>query len=269
MRAHTSIDSHSLSTIGDRMQKILVIEDSADAFQLIQRSLGEDFSLTWFNTLAAGQRAVAAEKFDLVLLDLTLPDGDGLHFCSLLRADEKYDQLPVIILSARNTTAEQIVAFRVGADDYVKKPFSAEELKARISAKLRKKTNRESESFTIRAGDIEIDQSTHQVWIGSGSERESVPFTALELKMLMYFCRQKNKVLDRNEILDAIWGTSVHVYARNVDTHVSKLRKKLGPCGDYIQSAHGRGYQFVPPEPAPFTGFAESGSIFFNTLQSC
>jgi two-component system, OmpR family, phosphate regulon response regulator PhoB len=243
-----------------RMKKILAVEDTTESYQLIQRCLGDDYQLTRAINLKEAEANLLRDRFDLLLLDLQLPDGDGLHLCSMLRASERFDQLPVIILSARSATVDKVMAFSIGADDYLAKPFAPEELQARVAAKLRAKEVKETRAFTIQVGELEIDQTSQRVTIKNEEVREDVALTALELKILMFLSRQKKRVLTRNEILDAVWGQNVHVFARNVDTHVSKLRKKLGRLGHYIQSAHGKGYCFTPPEGKPFSGLPFSSS---------
>ena len=230
------------------MKKILIVEDCDHSFILIKRCLQELYHLVQAKSLAGAQAQLASGRFDLVLLDLHLPDGDGLQLCSTLRTSEAYDRLPIIVLSARTTTPDQVAAFACGADDYVYKPFAPEELQARVGAKLREKAAKEALEFKIRVGDLEIDQAAQRVVIRKNGKTEEVILTALELKILMLLSKQKNRVLSRNEILDMIWGNNVHVFARNVDTHISKLRKKLGDLACYIKSAHGKGYSFAPPE---------------------
>ncbi|MES2962682.1 MAG: response regulator transcription factor [Bdellovibrionota bacterium] len=242
------------------MKKILVVEDSIDSLQLVVRRLKPGYQLVHAPTLKIAESLLAAELFDLVLLDLSLPDGDGHHLCSSMRTNERYDHVPIIVLSARFSILDKIMAFSVGADDYVTKPCDPEELHARIAANLRARKSKESKAVAIQIGELEIDQVSHRVTIKHEGRSESLSLTALELKILMYLSKQKKRIVSRSEILDSVWGQNVHVFARNVDTHISKLRKKLGRLGPYIQSTHGRGYSLAPPDPKPSSGLPFAGS---------
>ena len=230
------------------MHNVLLVEDSPDAFHLVKRALGAAIRLEWAKTLAEASQALQKKAFDLILLDVTLPDGDGYRLCSILQTDDQLKNVPVIFLTAKNTISDKVLGFSVGADDFISKPFDALELKARVDSRLRRRDRERSESDVIRLGDIEINKSLQKVQILEAGQSLDVDLTPIEFKLLIFLCKEINKVYSRDEILNSVWGEAIHVYARSVDTHISKLRKKLGPRSNCIESVHGSGYRFVIDE---------------------
>jgi two-component system, OmpR family, phosphate regulon response regulator PhoB len=227
--------------------KVLLVEDHVDAYQLVQRALGTRVQLEWAKTQKEAAAALEKKDFDLILLDVMLPDGDGFHLCSILQAHEKWCNIPVIILSAKNTVPDKVLGFSVGADDFIAKPFDALELRARVDAKLRKRERDMVAADTIVFDDLEINKSTQRVSLNEEGRTSEIDLTPIEFKLLLFLANRANTVVTRDQILDTVWGESVHVYSRSVDTHISKLRRKLGTKGQYIQSAHGAGYRFATP----------------------
>jgi two-component system phosphate regulon response regulator OmpR len=233
------------------MNKILLVEDSIDAYQLVDRALGSSYELHWAQNLQDAFQAVKNHTFDLILLDVMLPDGDGFKLCSVLQTDESHAQTPVIFLTAKNSVSDKVLGFSVGADDYIPKPFDPIELKARVESKLRKKQRDAVQADIIKVGEIEINKSTQSIRIKGQPESERVELTPIEFKILLLFAKAPGKVFSRDEILNQVWGESIHVYTRSVDTHVSKLRKKITPYSNYIQSVHGSGYRFYVEKNDP------------------
>jgi two-component system phosphate regulon response regulator PhoB len=230
------------------MHKILVVEDSAEAYHLVHSALGSLYKLDWAKTRKDAARMLEKTVYDLILLDGTLPDGDGFQLCSLLQAHEAWATIPVILLTARTTVMDKVMAFSVGADDFVSKPFEPLELRARIEAKLRRRERQIRASDVIICGDFEIDKRTQRAVINENGGSRELILTPIEFKMLLLFASKPDIVHSRDKILDAVWGSNVHVYARSVDTHVSKLRRKLGSKQDCIVSVHGTGYRMLAPE---------------------
>ncbi len=237
---------------GTEMHRLLVVEDSYEVFELIKRSLGTAYRIYWVKTVGEASRCLDSKQFDLILLDVILPDGDGFKLCSVLRANDEFAQTPIVFLTAKNTVTDKVFGFSVGGDDFITKPFDGTELKVRVDAKIRRRMQDLERSQVLRAGDLEINKDTQKVSIHETSldavKTTEVDLTPLEFKLLFLLARQPNKVISRDMILQTIWGEDIHVYSRSVDTHVSKLRKKLGPRSNYINSIHGSGYQFVLPE---------------------
>ncbi|RYZ82973.1 MAG: response regulator transcription factor [Proteobacteria bacterium] len=142
------------------------------------------------------------------------------------------------------------MAFSVGADDFVTKPFEMLELRARVESKLRKRERATQELDVIRCGPLELNKTTQRAYKTDGGEKQEIDLSSLEFKLLLYFATNPDVVLSRDRILDSVWGEGRYVDARAVDTHVSKVRKKLGLAGDVISSVHGTGYRFsVEAEP--------------------
>ncbi len=229
------------------MHKILLVEDSVDAYNLVKRALGTA-QLEWAKSLAEATRLLQTKQYDLILLDIMLPDGDGYRLCSVLQTNDQLNNCPVIFLTAKNSTLDKVMGFSVGADDFISKPFDPLELKARVDAKLRKRERDMIESDMIRVGDIEINRNTQRVSINQNGTSENIDLTPIEFKLLVMLSKEPNTVHTRDQILNHVWGESIHVYGRSVDTHISKLRKKLGPKADYIESVHGSGYRFAVNE---------------------
>ncbi len=225
--------------------KILVVEDSAESFQLVKRALGTGYMLECAPSLAEGVRMLNKIAYDLVLMDVMLPDGDGFGLCSILQSSDELKNIPIIFLTAKNSISDKVLGFQVGAEDFICKPFDPLELRARLESKLRKRERERHDSDIIRAGDLEINKSTQHVTIHEGSSPHRLDLTQIEFKLLVFLAKDPNVVFSRDEILNAVWGQSIHIYSRSVDTHISKLRKKLGHYDCYIESVHGTGYRFV------------------------
>ncbi|HVK62614.1 MAG TPA: response regulator transcription factor [Bdellovibrionales bacterium] len=226
------------------MAKILVVEDSSESYQLIHRMLSGSAHLDWAKTQKEAAALLEKKEFDLILLDVVLPDGDGYQLCSLIQAHEKWNLTPIIFLTAKNSVSDRVLGFAIGADDFVSKPFDALELKARIDSKLRKRERALNDLDNIRIGALEINKSSQRVFVSENGESRQLDLTPLEFKILLLLASKPNVVVTRDEILDSVWGKNVHVYSRSVDTHMSKLRKKLEEHSHYISSVHGSGYRF-------------------------
>lgn len=223
---------------------ILLIEDSKEIYQMINQSLSRMAEIFWAPTLKEGRSILKDNTIDLLLLDLELPDGNGIELCEELQSS--HPELPIFLLTAHDQLSDKVLGFSAGADDYITKPFNSLELKARIEAKLKKLDILLKSSDVLDWKEISINKSSQTLRVLNNEVWEDVDLTALEFKLLMYFAINEGKVLKREDILDEIWGEDIHVYARSVDTHVSKLRKKLLGASEIIESVHGVGYKFSP-----------------------
>lgn len=225
--------------------KILLVDDSKEVFRMVTQALGGPLiNLVWAEDLKTAEEALEKEQFDLVLLDIGLPDGSGLSLCTKILG--QWPQLPIFLLTANDDLKDKVLGFSAGADDYITKPFDLLELKARVEAKLKKNAVIQLGQDLLSWEKITIDRKKQIVKVKTGDEFVEVDLTSLEFKILSYFADFPGEVLARDKILDEIWGKDVHVYARSVDTHVSKLRRKLGDELTLIESVHGTGYRFVP-----------------------
>lgn len=230
--------------MGEKMYRILLVEDSKEIHQMVAQTTAPMAELTWASTVQEAGKALTGHTFDLIILDVELPDGNGIEFCTQLQST--HAQIPIFILTAHTDLSEKVLGFSAGADDYITKPFSPLELRARLEARLRKSKLRETLSDTYKWKELQISKSRQEVSIQEAGGLQKVDLTALEFKILLYFAIRPGEVIARDQMLNDIWGEDIHVYHRSVDTHVSKLRKKLGCVSHIVESIHGSGYKFNP-----------------------
>lgn len=222
------------------MKKILLIEDDADLYSLIQYNLEkEGFQFAGSQTGKGAIDLCRREKPDLVILDIMLPDSDGLDICKRIRAHPELSHLPVIFLTARASETDRIVGLELGANDYIVKPFFVRELIARIKIHFR---GAQVPSKVLKAGQLEVDGTRCQVHL-SGRE---VSLTATEFRLLEFLMSRPGIVFSREQLLDAVWGHDRAVTDRTVDVYVLRLRQKIEmeEGRSYIRSVRGFGYSF-------------------------
>lgn len=222
---------------------ILIIDDEPDLVEALEYALTQGhFQVRVASMGTDGLRQALAEPLpDLVLLDLMLPDVAGIEVCRQLRADLRTCDLPVIIMSARASEIDRVVGFEVGADDYIAKPFSIRELILRIRAVLRRRHAGVTDLPPIQIGRMRIDVDAHRVWV-DGQERA---LTSLEFRLLWLLFVRRGRVQTREALLNEVWGVNSDVSVRSVDTHIQRLRKKLGEAGEYVQTLRSVGYRFI------------------------
>jgi two-component system phosphate regulon response regulator PhoB len=222
--------------------KILVVDDEPDALEVLGFKLRE----AGYTPLFAkdGHRALTAardEKPDLIVLDLMLPEVDGLEVCKILRRDAATAAIPVIMLTARATEMDRVLGLELGADDYVTKPFSPRELVIRIRKLLARSKLAEEPSAQLRLGEIEIDVPRHTVRVGG----IPVVLTATEFRLLEILARRRGRVQSRDRLLQDVWGYENPIDSRTVDTHMRRLREKLGDSAGQLETVRGVGYRFA------------------------
>ena len=229
------------------MKKILVIEDEEDLNQTLSFNLeNEGYKVT--SALKGSEALEILENSpppDLVILDLMLPDMPGLDICRHIRSKENLKNISVIIVTAKGEEVDRVVGFELGADDYIVKPYSVRELMLRIQAQLRRNDSSEvieenSEEGNISFKDLLIDNSKHKVFLSD----KKISLTAKEYTLLKYLLTKADKVQTRDILLDKVWGYDNSVTTRTVDTHVKRLRSKLGKYGKNIETIRGVGYIF-------------------------
>ncbi len=226
------------------MKPILIIEDEKDIVDLIDYHLKQaGFIVIKAYDGASGLDKARKEKPDLIILDLMLPEMDGKDVCKSLKSNPETQSIPILMLTAKAEEVDRIVGFEIGADDYVTKPFSPRELVLRVKAILRRKEAPE-EMKLIRIKGLVIDPSRHMVSINN----KQIRLTATEFKLLFELTSKRGRVLTREILLDRVWGYTYEGYARTVDTHIRRLREKLGSMGDYIETLRGVGYRFREEE---------------------
>ena len=221
--------------------RILVVDDEPDLLDLVRLCLVEAGFVV--ETAASGQQALEALRRtppDLVVLDLMLPDMPGTEVCRLIRGRPEAADVLVLMLTAKSEEVDRIVGFELGADDYVTKPFSPRELVLRVRALLRRRAGSGSERNLLERDEVRVDLDRHRCWVGE----QEVGLTAKEFQLLATLMRRPGRVLTRERLLDEIWGSDVTVTMRTIDTHLKRLREKLGAGGDLIETVRGVGYRF-------------------------
>jgi DNA-binding response OmpR family regulator len=226
------------------MARVLVIEDDGDISALIAHYLEKDGYAA--ETIADGGRALSAAREtppDLIILDLMLPGMNGLEICKALRADNRTAALPIIMLTARGEESERVLGLDVGADDYVVKPFSPQELMARVRALLRRTTVQLTKERVLRCGPISVDVERHTV----SSDGANVRLTAKEFLLLQYLIEHRGRVLSRDRLLSDVWDYQYPGETRTVDVHVRRLREKLPFLERALVTVQQFGYKLTEP----------------------
>ncbi len=227
------------------MNRILLVEDSIESQILVASALDRSYDLVCASTLEEAESFISRSPFDLVLLDITLPDGDGYQLCTRLQNDNATKDIPIVFLTAHNDVTNKIMGFSLGADDYIVKPFSPVKLRDRIDSKIRSLMNKKHSGEIIKCGNLQIDVLSRRVHLSQNDKNKILELTPIEYKLLLSLVQHADQVMTRNSLLLSVWGDKLHVSDRSIDNHVRKLRKMLSPDVDYIQSVYdGTGYVF-------------------------
>ncbi len=223
-------------------ETILVVDDEPDAVELIE-----------FNLKQSGYRVITAEdgtealqkarqaQPSLIILDVMLPEVDGLEVCKILRRDQVTESIPILMLTAKAGEVDRILGLELGADDYVTKPFSPRELVLRIKSLLRRGKAGEEAKEQIQIGELFIDVPKHVVLVGE----DEIDLTITEFKLLTIMAQRRGRVQSRDNLLQDVWGYESAIDTRTVDTHVRRLREKMGEAARFIATVRGVGYRFV------------------------
>lgn len=224
----------------DLKKLIAIIDDEPDILELVSLHLKRaGFDVKGFLQAEDFLKFIETNHPDLILLDLMLPDADGLEICKYLKKKEEFSSIPIIMLTAKGEETDKIIGLELGADDYVTKPFSPKELVARVKAVLRRPSQPEI-SEKIKIGKIlTIDTAKHEVLI----EGQKIKLTSTEFKILTLLASKKGWVFTRDQILDHLWGQEKAVVDRTIDVHIKHLREKLGKAARLIQNIRGVGYK--------------------------
>lgn len=225
---------------------VLVIEDEVDLATTLEYNLrAEGFQVRLAHNGRDGLIAAATDPTpDIIVLDLMLPDLSGTEICRQLREQERTRKTPVIMCTAKGEEIDRVVGFELGADDYVVKPYSMRELILRVRALLRRahrSERTEGETAVATIGRLKVDGDAHRVWV----DRHEVDLTALEFRLLQALLSRRGRVQSREALLSDVWGIVAEVTTRTVDTHIKRLREKLGSAGAYIETLRGVGYRFT------------------------
>jgi two-component system, OmpR family, phosphate regulon response regulator PhoB len=223
-------------------QRILVVDDEPDLLELVRVNLSQaGFEV---ETAETGRQALERARRatpDLLILDLMLPDLSGTEVCRHLRADPSLGEIPIIMLTARADEVDRVVGLEIGADDYVTKPFSPRELTLRVRAVLRRRQPTSSSgSQVLERAELRLDPERHRCFV----EQNEIELTAKEFALLHGLMMRPGRVMTREQLLDDVWGTDIAVTTRTIDTHLKRLREKLGPASHLIETVRGVGYRF-------------------------
>jgi len=222
-------------------ETVLIVEDDEDILQLLEynfQSAGFDVAVARDGLDAMAR--IKRQRPDLVLLDIMLPGADGFEVCKTIKRDPKSAQVPVIMLTARGEEVDRIVGLELGADDYVVKPFSPRELILRARAVLKRLSPDPAPKQVLRKDGLNVDLDAHR----AESHGEEIPLTATEFKLLAELFKSQGRVQTRDQLLNTVWGYEFEGYARTVDTHVRRLRQKLGSHASLVETVRGVGYRF-------------------------
>jgi two-component system phosphate regulon response regulator PhoB len=221
------------------LPRVLIVEDEPAIAELVAVNLRHNgFQPVWAEDGVAAQREIDAVLPDVILLDWMLPGQSGLALARKWRGDARAKSIPILMLTARGDEPDKIAGLDAGADDYISKPFSTQELLARIRAVLRRRAP-EHTSDTMAIGGLALDASTHRVtW-----KERPVKVGPTEFKLLQYLMKHPERVHSRSQLLDKVWGDHVFIEERTVDVHVKRLREALGPAGALIETVRGAGYR--------------------------
>ena len=221
--------------------KVLVVDDEPDILDVLRYNLEKaDFEVL---TAVDGERALEmarSERPSLVVLDLMLPGMEGEEVCRLLRQDEGTRTTPILMLTAKGQEVDRIVGLELGADDYVVKPFSPRELVLRVKAILRRAQTEASPEGAVQIGPLVVNTTEHRAFLNG----EPLDLTATEFRLLSTLASRRGRVQSREDLLQAVWGYDYAGYGRTVDTHIRRLREKMGEAADLIETVRGVGYRF-------------------------
>jgi len=223
-------------------ERILVVDDEEDILELVKYNLArEGYRVECVTSGEDALKAARSSPPDLIVLDLMLPGLGGLEVCKILKKDSKAAGVPIVMLTAKGEEADIVAGLELGADDYVTKPFSPRVLVARVRAVLRRKAEAPlDEAEVLRTGDLVVDPRRHEVL----AKGKRVELTHTEFRILHLLARRPGWVFTRYQIVDAVRGEDYPVTDRSVDVHIVNLRKKLGACGQYVETVRGVGYRF-------------------------
>ena len=224
---------------------ILVVEDDHDIRELVCQSLKQnDYRTTGCRNVQEAKQSLAKLSPDCMVIDWMLPDGSGVDLIRWIRRQDQYQQIPVLMLTARAQESDMITGLDSGADDYLTKPMSLRELNARVKALLRRPAAYQEKNDILEVGPLSLNSRTHEIFV----DEQPVELTKTEFKLLRMFMESPGKVFSREQILDAVWGMNAYLGDRTVDVHVLRLRKLLKPYGAdrMIVTVRGTGYRIAP-----------------------
>ena len=222
-------------------QRILVVEDDKHISKLVKYNLEKaGFECAVTITGEEALEVLDKEPIELIILDIMLPKMDGFQVCKQIKQDKRFSHIPIIMLTAKGEEVDRVVGFELGADDYVVKPFSPRELVLRVKAILKRGKPKEVTKDILLHDKLKVDIPRHKVFI----DKKEKELTQMEFKLLTTLMQRKGKVQTRDRLLDDVWDIAAEVTTRTIDTHIKRLRQKLGKMGKLIETVRGIGYRF-------------------------
>jgi DNA-binding response OmpR family regulator len=226
------------------MSRILCVEDSLEVQMILKRALGEKHEVSLASTIGEARTLIGKNRFDLVILDIGLPDGDGLRYCSELKSHDLNSEIPIFILSGISTLQEKMLGFQLGVEDYVVKPFDAIELRARVESRLKKIAIQKQQKDIYTIGCLKIDYSSQRTFLRLKTGDRAAELSSTEFKILSFLARSPDQIKSRETIISAVWTEGFHLSDRTIDSHISRIRKKLKGGDFLIEAVAGAGYRF-------------------------
>lgn len=228
--------------------RILVVEDCAVAREALYLGLRRHYDVEGLGDAESALSHISSQqRYDVIVLDLGLPGMDGYKFCSLVRANEAFSDIAIIILSGRFAVEDKLMGFSLGAVDFVQKPVDIRELKARIDIHLANNAKAQPDRSVFEVGPLQGNLLTQVISYWDGTNKVVLRTSPLEFKLLHYFLTHVDHVLSRHQLLDRVWGNERNVTDRSVDALISKVRIKLGPYGQFLTAVQSVGYRFEAP----------------------
>lgn len=225
------------------MNKVLLVEDDIFVYELVKISL-KDYEVVHCPTLKDAEACLPKNQWSFIILDLNLPDGDGLRFLAKIKENDSTKNVPITILSAETGISHKVMAFDYGVDDYILKPFDPVEFKSRINSRVKKFQEKTTEMTRLTIGDLQIDMQLFKTFLKTPEKEIDLNLTALEIKILFYMAQKIDRVFSREQIMENFWkGT--YVSDRTVDSHIAHIRQKLADAPISIETVKGVGYKVV------------------------
>lgn len=228
---------------GVSLQKILLVDDCPLLCSAIEKVLSGEYAIQTALTLLDAKIFLDRENFDLVILDLDLPDGSGLQFCSHIRREEDTKETPIIILSGQSDFDTKTTGLDLGADDFIAKPFNKNEFCARIRARLR--TSRSTQMEILKKGPFTVDRHAQKIFISESNKLRDLSLTKCEYIILLFLLQKDSQVFSRNDLIEGCFGKDYNVSARAMDLHVFGIRNKIGDHHNFIKTVYGAGYKIA------------------------
>lgn len=234
-----------MENITNMKKKILLIDDEVVLLQVLERSLSSDYEVKTASSANDAMILCQGNKFDLIVMDINMPESDGFQTLSRIRTLDQYKSTPVLFLSGRGEIDSKLLAFDLGAKDYMLKPVHTKELKARIKVHLDKAAQGETvENIIIDGPHLQFHVGENRMFLKDTNQ--FVDFTKIECGILRLLMENPEKVISREKLLETVWGQDLNVLQRTVDAHIKKIRKKMGITAELIESIHGVGYRYTP-----------------------